>query len=45
LWEAVEPLIPVVARRFRHPGRRRLDDRQALNGILYVSPLLRAAVA
>jgi transposase, IS5 family len=36
LWEVVEPLIPVVARRFRHPGRRRLDDRQALNGILYV---------
>ena len=36
LWEVVEPLIPVVARRFRHPGRRRLDDRQALNGILFV---------
>jgi transposase len=36
LWEVVEPLIPVVARRFRHPGRKRLDDRQALNGILYV---------
>jgi transposase len=25
-----------VPRRFRHPGRKRLDDRQALNGILYV---------
>jgi transposase len=36
LWEVVQPLIPVVARRFRHPGRYRLDDRQALNGILYV---------
>ena len=36
LWEVLEPLIPVVARRFRHPGRKRLDDRQALNGILYV---------
>ena len=36
LWEVLEPLIPVVTRRFRHPGRKRLDDRQALNGILYV---------
>jgi transposase len=36
LWEVVQPLIPVVARRFRHPGRNRLDDRQALNGILFV---------
>lgn len=36
LWERIEPLLPVVERRFRHPGRRRLDDRKALCGILFV---------
>jgi transposase len=36
LWELIEPLLPRTRRRFRHPGRRRLDDRQALNGILFV---------
>jgi len=36
LWERVEPLLPVVERRFRFPGRRRLPDRQALQGILFV---------
>ena len=36
LWERVEPLLPVVQRRFRNPGRRRRDDRQALCGILFV---------
>jgi transposase len=36
LWAEIEPLIPVRERRFRHPGRLALDDRQALNGILYV---------
>jgi transposase len=36
LWERLEPLIPVRPRRFRHPGRRRADDRAALEGILYV---------
>jgi transposase len=36
LWEVVQPLIPQVPRRFRYPGRKRLEDRQALNGILYV---------
>ncbi len=36
LWEVVRPLIPQPARRFRYPGRKRLDDREALNGILYV---------
>lgn len=36
LWERIAPLLPVVERRFRHPGRRRLDDRKALCGILFV---------
>ena len=36
LWELVEPLLPVRERRFRYPGRKRLDDRAALQGILFV---------
>jgi transposase len=36
LWRRVEPLLPKVERRFRYPGRRRLDDRAALQGILFV---------
>src|SRR5436190_5467067 len=36
LWELVEPLLPVKERRFRYPGRERLPDRQALQGILFV---------
>jgi transposase len=36
LWERIEPLLPVVRRRARHPGRRRLDDRRVLCGILFV---------
>jgi hypothetical protein len=36
LWARLEPLLPVVQRRYRHPGRRRLDDRQVLSGILFV---------
>jgi transposase len=36
LWELVEPLLPVKKRRFRHPGRRRLPEREALQGILFV---------
>jgi transposase len=36
LWERVEPLLPRVERRFRFPGRKRLPDRQALQGILFV---------
>jgi hypothetical protein len=35
LWARLEPLIPVCPRRFRHPGRKRADDRAALEGILY----------
>ena len=37
LWERVAPLLPPVpARRFRYPGRRRVDDRTALGGIVFV---------
>ena len=36
LWERVEPLLPKKERRFRYPGRKRLDDRAALQGILFV---------
>jgi transposase len=36
LWEMVEPILPVNERRFRYPGRKRLPDRQALQGILFV---------
>ena len=28
LWRLIEPLLPVRKRRFRHPGRKRLDDRR-----------------
>jgi transposase len=36
LWGIVEPLLPKVDRRFRYPGRKRVDDRVALQGILFV---------
>ncbi|MFF9642077.1 IS5 family transposase [Kitasatospora aureofaciens] len=36
LWARIEPLLPVVPRRADHPGRRRLDDRKVLSGILFV---------
>ena len=36
LWERIEPLLPVIPRRADHPGRRRLDDRKVLCGILSV---------
>jgi transposase len=36
LWELIEPLLPKKQRRFRYPGRKRLSDRQALQGILFV---------
>ena len=36
LWELVEPLLPKSERRFRYPGRKRLPDREALQGILFV---------
>lgn len=36
LWHRLAPLVPVRLRRFRHPGRRPVDDRAALAGILWV---------
>src|SRR6266498_2753292 len=36
LWELIEPLIPKVPRRQRFPGRKRIDDRRVLTGILFV---------
>jgi len=37
LWQVIEPLLPPPpARRRRHPGRKRIEDRQALTGILFV---------
>jgi len=37
LWELIQPLLPPPKpRRFRHPGRKPLDDRKALTGILFV---------
>ena len=36
LWRRVEPLLPKAQRRFRYPGRKRLPDREALQGILFV---------
>jgi transposase len=36
LWARIAPLLPVVPRRADHPGRRRLDDRKVLCGILFV---------
>ena len=36
LWGLIEPLIARVLRRHRFPGRKRLDDRKVLTGILFV---------
>ena len=37
LWELIQPLLPPLKpRRWRYPGRKRLRDRQALTGILFV---------
>lgn len=35
-WERVVPLLPVVERRRRYPGRRRIDDRACLEAMMYV---------
>lgn len=42
LWRLIEPLLPVRKRPFHHPGRKRLDDRRTLAGILFV---LRTGIA
>lgn len=36
LWALIEPLIPVTPRRRTHPGRKPLDNRKVLSGILFV---------
>jgi transposase len=36
LWQIIEPFLPKKKRRFRYPGRRPLDDRAVLRGILVV---------
>jgi transposase len=36
LWARIEPLLPVVQRNRRRPGRKRLDNRRVLCGILFV---------
>lgn len=36
LWELIQPLLPRSPRRYCHPGRRRIDDRNVLNGVLFV---------
>ena len=37
LWDRIEPLLPPPKpRRFRFPGRKPLDNRKALIGILFV---------
>lgn len=37
LWNVIEPLLPPAKpRRFRYPGRKPIDNRQALTGTLFV---------
>lgn len=37
LWTLIEPMLPPPKpRRFRHPGRKPITNRQALTGILFV---------
>ena len=37
LWELIEPLLPKLKpRRFDHPGRKPLDRRRVVTGILFV---------
>lgn len=36
LWRLVGPSLPRKKRRFRYPGRKRLPDREALEGIVVV---------
>jgi transposase len=36
LWERVERELPVVSRRYRFPGRKRVSDRQCFEGIVFV---------
>ena len=36
LWAVIEPTLPKHERRFRHPGRKRIDGRRTLQGVLFV---------
>jgi len=37
LWAMIEPMLPPPKpRRFRHPGRKPIDNRRALTGVLFV---------
>ncbi|MFD4481520.1 IS5 family transposase [Streptomyces sp. NPDC058471] len=36
LWAVIEPLLPRHERRYRPPGRKRIDDRKTLQGVLFV---------
>ncbi len=36
LWQRIEPLLPLRRRRYRYPGRKPLDDRRVLQGIVFV---------
>lgn len=36
VWVRLKPLLPVRPRRWRYPGRLPVDDRAALEGILWV---------
>jgi transposase len=37
LWKIIQPLLPEPkSRSFMHPGRKRVEDRKALTGILFV---------
>ena len=36
LWETIKPLIPKKKRRFHRPGRKPLENRKVLTGILFV---------
>ena len=36
LWKIIHPLLPAKARRRKNPGRKRIPDRAALTGILFV---------
>jgi len=37
LWKLIEPMLPPPKpRRFRYPGRKPINNRQALTGIIFV---------
>ena len=42
LWERLQPLLP-PPRRFRFPGRKPLDYRKILTGILFVAAIRSSA--